>query len=88
MAHHQTYTLETVGLMIGNFFFLSFVSAFIGFVGGVISGLMTKHLRFITRNSVHETFFLATIAFLSYYIADVFKMSGIISIIVTSVMQA
>ena len=74
--------------MIGNFFFLSFVSAFIGFVGGVISGLMTKHLKFMTRNSVHETFFLAIIAFISYYVADVFKMSGIISIIVTSVMQA
>ena len=74
--------------MIGNFFFLSLVSALIGLAGGIVSGLMTKHFRFMTKNSVHETFFLATIAFLSYYLADLFEMSGIISIIVTSVMQA
>lgn len=88
VAKHQTYTMTTVGLMIGNFFFLSFVSGLIGFVGGVVSGLMTKHFRFLTRNSVHETFLLVTIAFLSYYVADLFEMSGIISIIVTAVMQA
>jgi len=88
VSEHQTYTLETIGLMIANFFVLSLVSGLIGFVGGVISGLMTKHFRFLTRNSVHETFLLATIAFLSYYVADVLQMSGIISIIVTAVMQA
>ena len=80
--------MSTIGLMIGNFFFLSFVSGLIGLVGGIVSGLMTKHFRFLTRNSIHETFVLAVIAFLSYYIADLFEMSGIISIIVTAVMQA
>jgi len=74
--------------MVGKFFYLSIISALIGFVGGVASGLMTKHFRFLTRNSIHETFLLVTIAFLSYYLADLLKMSGIISIIVTSVMQA
>jgi len=74
--------------MIGNFFYLSFVSAEIGLAGGLLSGLMTKYFRFLTRNSVHETFLLISIAFLVYYIADLLKMSGIISIIVTSVMQA
>ena len=88
VTKNQTYTFQTVGLMIGNFFFLSLVSALIGLAGGIVSGLMTKHFRFMTKNSVHETFFLATIAFLSYYLADLFEMSGIISIIVTSVMQA
>ena len=74
--------------MVGNFFTLAIASGLIGFTGGVITGLMTKHMRFLTRNSVHETFLLITIAFLSYYVADLLKMSGIISIIVTSVMQA
>ena len=74
--------------MVGNFLYLSLVSAVIGLVGGLLSGLVTKHFRFLTRNSVHETFFLITIAFLSYYLADLLEMSGIISIIVTSVMQA
>lgn len=88
VSKHQTYTMSTIVAMVGNFFFLSFVSALIGFIGGVISSLMTKHFRFLTRNSIHETFVLATIAFLSYYIADMFEMSGIISIIVTAMMQA
>ena len=74
--------------MVGNFFFLSIVSGLIGFFFGLVSGLMTKHFRFMTRNSVHETFLLITLAFLAYYLADLFEMSGIISIIVTSVMQA
>ena len=74
--------------MIGTFFYLSLVSALIGLIGGLLSGLMTKYFRFLTRNSVHETFLLISIAFLTYYIADLFEMSGIISIIVTSVMQA
>ena len=74
--------------MVGNFFYLSLVSGLIGLVGGLVSGLVTKHCRFLTRNSVHETFFLVVIAFLAYYLADLLHMSGIISIIVTSVMQA
>ena len=85
---HQSWSMSTVGILIGNFFYLSLVSALIGLFGGLLSGLMTKHFRFLTRNSVHETFLLIMIAFLSYYIADLLKMSGIISIIVTSVMQA
>ena len=88
VSKHQTYTMSTIGDMIANFFFLSFVSGVIGLLGGIISGLMTKHFRFLTRNSIHETFVLVVIAFLSYYIADCLEMSGIISIIVTSVMQA
>ena len=72
----------------GNFIYLSLVSAVIGLLGGLMSGLFTKHFRFLTRNSVHETFFLISVAFLTYYIADLIKMSGIISIIVCSVMQA
>ena len=88
VEHHQSYTAKTVGLMIGNFFYLNLISALIGLVGGLLSGLMTKYCRFLTKNSVHETFLLITIAFLAYYVADLFEMSGIISIIVTAVMQA
>ena len=88
VAKDQSYSIKAVGLIIGNFFYLSLVSGLIGLAGGLLSGLMTKHLRFMTRNSIHETFLLITIAFLTYYLADLFKMSGIISIIVTSVMQA
>ena len=88
VSKHQTYDAQAIGIIIGNFFYLSLVSALIGLVGGLLSGLITKHFRFLTRNSVHETFLLGTIAFITYYVADLLKMSGIISIIVTAVMQA
>ena len=88
VASHQNYTLETVGLMMLNFLKLTVVSGLIGFFFGALSGLMTKYFRFITRNSVHETFLLVTTAWMSYFMADLLKMSGIISIIVTAVMQA
>lgn len=85
---HQSWTFRTVGVLIGNFFYLSLVSALIGLFFGVVTGLITKYMRFLTRNSVHETFLLITIAMISYYVADMLEMSGIISIIVTAVMQA
>ena len=85
---HKSYSFAAVGLMIVNFVYLSLVSSVIGLLGGLLSGLMTKYFRFLTRNSVHETFLLLMIAFLVYYIADLLEMSGIISIIVTAVMQA
>ena len=85
---HQTYNAAVIGLMVGNFFYLSIVSCLLGFFFGVVSGLMTKYFRFLTKNAIHETFLMATLAFLSYYMADLLEMSGIISIIVTSVMQA
>lgn len=74
--------------MIGQFFILSTVSAMIGFVFGLLTGLVTKYCRFLTRNPVQETFALILFAFMSYYVADMFKYSGIISIIVTAVLQA
>ena len=85
---HEEYTFYSVGMMVGQFVYLSVVSALIGVVFGLLSGLVTRLCRFLTRNSVHETFTLIVFAFLSYYIADMREMSGIISIIVTAVMQA
>ena len=67
---------------------LSTLSALIGVCFGLLTGLVTKQCRFLTRNSVHETFTLIIFAFMSYYVADMHELSGIISIIVTAVMQA
>ena len=76
----------SIGRMVANFFLLSIVSTLIGVFFGMLTGLLTKHARFLTRSSIHETFTLILFGVLSYYIADLLKMSGIISIIVTAVM--
>jgi len=85
---HETYTPTSVFFMMGQFLTLSTVSALIGVSFGFLTGLVTKHCRFLTRNAVPETLALILFAFMSYYVADMFKYSGIISIIVTAVMQA
>ena len=78
----------SIGMIVVNFFYLSFISTLIGVFFGILTGLLTKHCRFLTRSSIHETFTLILFGILSYYISDLLKMSGIISIIVTAVMQA
>ena len=72
--------------IVGNFFWLSFISTLIGAICGILTGLITKHCRFLTRSSIHETFTMFLFGMISYYISDLLKMSGIISIIVTAVM--
>ena len=88
MVEHENYSWTTVSLISSEFLVLGTCSAFIGFVFGLGSGLVTKHCRFVTRNATHETFLLLIFAAFSYFTADLLKMSGIISIIVTAVMQA
>ena len=72
--------------IIGNFLFLSIVSTLIGAIFGILTGIITKYCRFLTRSSIHETFTMFLCGIMSYYISDILKMSGIISIIVTAVM--
>ena len=86
--NHESITAMVVLRIVGNFFLLSFVSTLIGAICGILTGLITKHFRFLTRSSIHETFTMFLLGILSYYIADILKMSGIIAIIVTAVMQA
>ena len=89
MVHNsESLSFKAIGGIIGDFFLLSFVSTLIGVIFGILTGIVTKYCRFLTRSSIHETFIMFLFGFISYYISDLLKMSGIISIIVTAVMQA
>ena len=87
VSSQENISTTSIARVVGNFFMLSVVSTLIGVIFGVLTGLLTKHCRFLTRSSIHETFTLILFGILSYYISDLMKMSGIISIIVTAVMQ-
>ena len=89
MVHnHESLSFKAIGEIIGDFFILTFVSTLVGVFFGVLTGIITKYCRFLTRSSIHETFIMFLFGIISYYISDLLKMSGIISIIVTAVMQA
>ena len=85
---HEIISTIAILRIIGNFLWLSTISTLIGGIAGILTGLITKYCRFVTRSSIHETFVMFLLAMLSYYLADLLKMSGIIAIIVCSVMQA
>ena len=87
VSSQENISTTSIARVVGNFFLLSVVSTLIGVFFGILTGLLTKHCRFLTRSSIHETFTLILFGILSYYISDLLKMSGIISIIVTAVMQ-
>lgn len=87
MVHnHESLSFKAIGEIIGDFFILTFVSTLVGVFFGVLTGIITKYCRFLTRSSIHETFIMFLFGIISYYISDLLKMSGIISIIVTAVM--
>ena len=89
MVHNnESISAKGIAEMVGDFFILSIVSTLIGFFFGALTGIITKYCRFLTRSSIHETFIMFLFGMISYYISDLVKMSGIISIIVTAVMQA
>ena len=89
MVHNnESISVKGIAEMVGDFFLLSIVSTLIGFFFGALTGIITKYCRFLTRSSIHETFIMFLFGMISYYISDLVKMSGIISIIVTAVMQA
>ena len=56
----------------GDFLLLSLLSSLIGIFFGVLSGLMTKHARFMVHSTAQESFFLFMLGFASYYSADAF----------------
>ena len=84
--NHESISAMAILRIVGNFFFLSIVSTLIGAIFGILTGVITKYCRFLTRSSIHETFTMFLFGAISYYISDLLKMSGIISIIVTAVM--
>jgi len=57
-------------ILVWDFFLLSLFSSLIGVVFGLLSGLMTKYMRFLTRSAIHETTLLFLLGFGSYFAAD------------------
>jgi len=80
-------SLSTGGLIVLDFFVLSFCSLAIGLAYGCLSALMLKYLRMLTRDAIVECIILFSIGYLAYITAESFKQSGIISLLTTGVIM-
>lgn len=70
-----------------EFLKLSFFSLLIGIAMGFSSALLYKKVRILTLNTLMETVILFCFAYLSYCIAELFHLSGIISLLSCGIMM-
>ena len=78
---------EAILEIIKDFVILAIVSILIGVSMGMVSSLMTKYFRVIAHSAVSESAFLILIAMMSYFISETSHMSGIVTLLVTSVLM-
>jgi len=57
----------------------------IGLLVGFIASYITKRMRFLAQSVVSETVFIFCFALESYYIAAMAGCSGVISLLITSI---
>ena len=64
------------------------LSIIFGLLFGVIASLLLKYSRFISERSVVETTMVFFLGFLSYMIAELLNISGVISILVCGIFMS
>jgi len=72
----------------GDFIWLSFRSILIGLGFGLLPTLMTKHFRFLSHSSIFEASILISFAMMSYFLSDLWKLSGIVSLLVCTLVMS
>ena len=71
-----------------TFFYIMFKALLVGFVFGIISSLLTKYCRFMTKSPIQETVFILFMGLMAYYTGEELKASGVTSLIVCAIIQA
>jgi NhaP-type Na+/H+ or K+/H+ antiporter len=60
---------------------LALYSIGIGLLAGMMSSLMFKWFRFFTHSAITETSVIYILAMISYFVAEIFELSGLISLV-------
>uniref|UniRef100_A0A0N4ZFN2 Sodium/hydrogen exchanger n=1 Tax=Parastrongyloides trichosuri TaxID=131310 RepID=A0A0N4ZFN2_PARTI len=76
--------LSIIWYALTRFFYMFFVSAFLGFIIGLLSALIFKHVDFRRTPSL-EFALLLIFSYLPYGLAEALSLSGIISILFSSI---
>jgi NhaP-type Na+/H+ or K+/H+ antiporter len=78
-----------VGLKLLGEFLKEFVCSIgIGAIMGLLGTFLFKSLRFLHNSCVLETGIILYIGYISFTICDIFKLSGVISVLVTGIVLA
>ena len=79
---------ETSWIILGQFWYITLKALLVGLTFGFLTGLITKHFRYITKSPIQETFFILVMGLMAYYMGEELKASGVTSLIVCTIMQA
>ncbi|XXG64828.1 hypothetical protein AAC387_Pa05g2680 [Persea americana] len=72
---------STIGLkLIGNFFYLFITSTLLGVLAGLLSAYIIKTLYFARHSTDREVALMMLMAYLSYVLAELFKLSAILTV--------
>jgi NhaP-type Na+/H+ or K+/H+ antiporter len=73
--------------IIATFLLLAVYSTSIGVIVGMLSSLLFKYFRFFTHSAITESSVIYIIAMLSYFAAEFWELSGLISLITCGVVM-
>jgi len=88
IENNEEFDAATVFIILGQFILLGVVSLAIGIFFGFLGSFILKELRFLTVSAIKETLFIFSMGMLSYTVSLVGDMSGIISLLTTSIILA
>lgn len=78
---------SSVFVFLGNFVWSSLASVALGVFGGMVAAFLTKHLSSLREDSTNQTAILFYVAFVTYISAELATISGVISLLVCSILM-
>ena len=71
-----------------TFLYITAKALLVGLAFGVLTSIVTKYFRFMTKSPIQETFFIVLMGLMAYYIGEELEASGVTSLIICTIMQA
>jgi len=88
LGHSDTFGSKDVGLAALDFILLGIESILIGIFFGLSQSYLMKKVRSLTRDPVAECAIIFAVAYISYVVAEMLKMSGIITLLTCGITMA
>lgn len=85
---NKEFTAQSTMTITSEFFVLGFRSIMVGILFAVLSALMLKGVRALTKTPVVECAMIFSFAYIAYVLAELWHLSGIITLLTCSVMMA
>ena len=84
----EHFTGNTIFKISYEFANLTFYSILAGIIASFTWALLLKHFRFLTHSPIHETLFVFWFGYIGYMVAEVFELSGIITLLSSGIIMS